>query len=286
MACKQITGTGIAVPDNVQSFLNEVDCLSLGCKEGACCEGTTCTVKPECQCQGTGKAFKGVGTTCTPNPCLCCCEFFDLHAGGVSVTKNADSYCVASNNRAIGPCDSSAVVVSVSGVASPSVPDEPGWLDSGTELLKDLSFANTSQTAREICGQSGVTIQGPSENNSGFFVASSTLDVYSWFSPYDSLHDISSDRCSSGSVRFRVELTLRRIYRVGSYSVGYPLVYKGFHKGDCTSLDSLPTSSSMLAGKTVTMTCEGSFSYNGSPGWSYPAAPQTITVSFSANPLP
>jgi hypothetical protein len=49
-------------------YATEADCLQ-ACKEGACCEGTTCTVKPQCQCQGTGKTFKGVGTTCSPNPC-------------------------------------------------------------------------------------------------------------------------------------------------------------------------------------------------------------------------
>jgi hypothetical protein len=48
----------------------DFDCNSL--QKGACCEGTTCTVKPQCQCQGTEQTFKGVGTTCTPNPCLCC----------------------------------------------------------------------------------------------------------------------------------------------------------------------------------------------------------------------
>jgi len=40
--------------------------------QGACCEGTTCTVKPACECQGTGQTFKGVGTTCATNPCGCC----------------------------------------------------------------------------------------------------------------------------------------------------------------------------------------------------------------------
>jgi len=53
------------------SYKTEAEC-NQACKEGACCEGTTCTVKPQCQCQGTGKTFKGVGTVCTPNPCLCC----------------------------------------------------------------------------------------------------------------------------------------------------------------------------------------------------------------------
>lgn len=45
------------------------------CKDGACCETaggvTTCSVKPQCQCQGTGKTFQGIGTTCSPNPCYC-----------------------------------------------------------------------------------------------------------------------------------------------------------------------------------------------------------------------
>lgn len=52
-------------------FATEADCLA-ACQEGACCEGTTCSVKPQCQCQGTGKTFQGVGTVCTPNPCVCC----------------------------------------------------------------------------------------------------------------------------------------------------------------------------------------------------------------------
>jgi hypothetical protein len=46
------------------SYKTEAEC-NQACKEGACCEGTTCTVKPQCQCQGTGKVFKGVGTVCT-----------------------------------------------------------------------------------------------------------------------------------------------------------------------------------------------------------------------------
>ena len=52
-------------------YRTEAEC-NQACKEGACCEGTVCTVKPQCQCQGAGKTFIGVGTVCTPNPCLCC----------------------------------------------------------------------------------------------------------------------------------------------------------------------------------------------------------------------
>lgn len=39
---------------------------------GACCEGTTCNIKPSCDCQGAGQTFKGVGTVCSPNPCVTC----------------------------------------------------------------------------------------------------------------------------------------------------------------------------------------------------------------------
>lgn len=121
------------------SYKTEAECLQ-ACQEGACCEGTTCSVKPACQCVPAGvccgpdvatvagvsksvcrnesqsectqrggtwvvggacrgsdelnftagpycdtltggapnKVFKGVGTTCTPNPCVTpcipCCE--------------------------------------------------------------------------------------------------------------------------------------------------------------------------------------------------------------------
>lgn len=45
------------------------------CEEGACCNGTTCSVKPQSQCNAAaGEVFKGVGTVCSPNPCIgsCC----------------------------------------------------------------------------------------------------------------------------------------------------------------------------------------------------------------------
>jgi hypothetical protein len=46
---------------------------------GACCEDgpagspATCSIKPSCECEGAGKSFKGVGTTCASNPCVCSC---------------------------------------------------------------------------------------------------------------------------------------------------------------------------------------------------------------------
>jgi len=74
MPCRQVStfnGTAGSGKTGGGGYATEADCLN-ACKEGACCEGTTCSVKPACQCQGTGKVFKGVGTTCTPNPCFKC----------------------------------------------------------------------------------------------------------------------------------------------------------------------------------------------------------------------
>ena len=71
MPCyKSTTMPGGTTTEGLASYTTEADCLQ-ACREGACCEGTTCSVKPQCQCQGAGKVFKGVGTVCTPNPCAC-----------------------------------------------------------------------------------------------------------------------------------------------------------------------------------------------------------------------
>lgn len=70
MPCRQVsTFNGTAASSG--SYRTEAEC-NQACREGACCEGTTCSVKPQCQCQGSGKTFKGVGTTCSPNPCGYC----------------------------------------------------------------------------------------------------------------------------------------------------------------------------------------------------------------------
>ena len=50
----------------------EFDCNSL--QKGACCEGASCTVKPQCQCQGAGQVFNGVGTTCAGVSLGACCR--------------------------------------------------------------------------------------------------------------------------------------------------------------------------------------------------------------------
>lgn len=90
MPCRQVstyngaTGSGQA---GGGGYATESDCLQ-ACKEGACCENGTCSVKPQCQCQGTGQTFKGVGTTCSPNPCRVC----DIQSISISSTGTASAF--------------------------------------------------------------------------------------------------------------------------------------------------------------------------------------------------
>lgn len=75
MACRQVStynGVSGSGRQGGGGYVTEADCLN-ACKEGACCESNgTCSVKPQCQCQGTGQTFKGVGTACAPNICYPC----------------------------------------------------------------------------------------------------------------------------------------------------------------------------------------------------------------------
>jgi hypothetical protein len=72
MPCYEFQSDSPSGPPWSSGFASEADCLQ-ACGEGACCNGTTCTVKPQCQCNAAaGEVFKGVGTVCSPNPCLCC----------------------------------------------------------------------------------------------------------------------------------------------------------------------------------------------------------------------
>jgi hypothetical protein len=70
MPCRQVsTFNGVAASSG--SYRTEAEC-NQACQEGACCDGAVCTVKPQCQCQGAGQTFKGVGTVCADGICLCC----------------------------------------------------------------------------------------------------------------------------------------------------------------------------------------------------------------------
>jgi hypothetical protein len=74
MPCRQVStynGLSGSGQSGGGGYTTEADCLN-ACKEGACCDGTTCSVKPACQCQGTGQVFKGVGTVCAGVTCCSC----------------------------------------------------------------------------------------------------------------------------------------------------------------------------------------------------------------------
>ena len=261
-------------------YATEADCNN-ACQEGACCEGTTCSVKPQCQCQGTGKVFKGVGTTCTPNPCLCCCQFSLSVTSQVQVPPDA---CTSIANRKLAGCSGVEVTALVSGWVDAELAVDPDVVPIFGEANKDLSFANGPVSASEICGSFGSGKEGPRDLIAGgFWVVSSVFSVIAEFSR-TGWPATAQSPCSTGSVRLGVSVSLRRVYRLGAYGLGYVLDYDGDYVSDCVSIDSLSTSGSLLSGTSLTLSCSGSFS--ALPFFSYPVQPQDITVSFSSNPLP
>jgi hypothetical protein len=63
MTCYQSTTLPSGVTTTGRTaYTTEAEC-NQACKEGACCEGTTCTVKPQCQCQCTTGRCCGPDTT-------------------------------------------------------------------------------------------------------------------------------------------------------------------------------------------------------------------------------
>lgn len=110
MPCRQQSQFGGATGfgSGAGGYATEAECLE-ACKEGACCTGTTCTVKPQCQCNAAaGEVFKGVGTVCSPNPCTAACC-----VNNECFVKTADE-CAAAGGRFIqgGTCDGRCPCVS------------------------------------------------------------------------------------------------------------------------------------------------------------------------------
>lgn len=69
MPCAESSSfNGVAAASGPYQSIEE--CLE-ACREGACCNGFVCEVKPQCQCDtANGFIFEGVGTTCNePSPC-------------------------------------------------------------------------------------------------------------------------------------------------------------------------------------------------------------------------
>jgi hypothetical protein len=96
------------------------DCNNNGvpdeCEQGACCRaGYTCDVSWPLDCAFTGGTFQGVGTRCTPNPCLppsgaCCdsdgnCTFFTSD----QCTSSGGTWLGAASSCSPNPCPLAAV---------------------------------------------------------------------------------------------------------------------------------------------------------------------------------
>lgn len=69
------TNNGVPIIQN-GNFVTSCACCGWTCyapDAGACCNGTQCRVVQQCDCNAAaGEVFKGVGTTCSPNPCCDC----------------------------------------------------------------------------------------------------------------------------------------------------------------------------------------------------------------------
>jgi hypothetical protein len=93
MPCYQSTNLpGGVTTTGRTSYKTEAEC-NQACKEGACCEGTTCTVKPQCQCVSATQKFIGIGTTCASDTCqFCTANGYPKTGSGVS---RCYCYCTA-----------------------------------------------------------------------------------------------------------------------------------------------------------------------------------------------
>jgi len=95
MGCYQVGSTTAAngAARLPATYRTEAEC-NQACQEGACCEGTSCSVKPQCQCQGDDKKFQGIGTVCAADTCqFCTPQGFPKFNSGVS-----RCYCYCSVN--------------------------------------------------------------------------------------------------------------------------------------------------------------------------------------------
>jgi hypothetical protein len=276
MGCHHTT----SLPDGVNAagrkkYKTEAECLQ-ACKEGACCEGATCSVKPQCQCQGTGKTFKGVGTTCEPNPCLSCCRFIDLSAGGPTcVPIGVGGPCTPEARAKVSPCGPLPASITVSGFGI-AVGSAGGSISEYGDF--DMSVLNGTYSTTQYCGLAAVDryirdLAIPLRD------LGSTLSIYAWISP----QRINLSFCPSGLVCYRVRVTARRQSDSGAFRTN-TVLFQGEYESQCFAIASLPEGGNYIDGRTSQITCSGTFAFN--PAEGFPLSPQTVTVSVAGNPLP
>jgi len=216
-----------------------------------------------------------------------CCRFYYDFATCTPFT-GASSGCTAANNSKISSCTALTSTISVSGfgqaIADAGQCDIDGGLfvspTATNELFHDrsLAFANGTYTCSEGCGD-GLVLQYFRDMYFDGLNVGTNLAVSYGFSPY------RRDRtpCPSGYVAFRVKIEIQRDYPISFTS--YIMFFSGTYESDCISIDSLPASGLLTAGRTpVSVTCNGTVR----PSGQNPCIlqPQVITVSFQDNPLP
>ena len=155
------------------SYRTEAEC-NQACKEGACCEGTTCSVKPQCQCQGAGQVFKGVGTTCATGTCLCCnADGTPKQSGDCSGTSRC--WCLCGEGSAAYPRFVN-VTISFKYTVYRFVSQSPLIIDSKEKTVEGATFTMTlaGEPSRDRCprwnagvGSSGITMTSPISLGSG-----------------------------------------------------------------------------------------------------------------------
>jgi hypothetical protein len=77
------------------SIVTTCTCCGWSCyapDAGACCDGTNCRVVQQCDCDTeNGEVFKGIGTTCEPNPCVGrCCQVNGNCEDGITAAECAE----------------------------------------------------------------------------------------------------------------------------------------------------------------------------------------------------
>lgn len=168
MPCSKVDPSATAASTG-QRYSKLEDCLE-ACKEGACCEGTTCTVKPQCQCQGTGKTFSGVGTTCDPSPCVgACCE-----SRAVGIDPNAGPPAYAAPRCTTTTQSGCSYLYQPSGASQCGEIVTPGGASTGALCLCDfgiccqfnnqpsggkyfVSYSGSTATYKNVCQSQGGT---------------------------------------------------------------------------------------------------------------------------------
>jgi hypothetical protein len=210
-----------------------------------------------------------------------CCTFFDWSAGGPQCSPlPGGGQCFSNNSKKISTCVPPPTYVSVSGLGEAvRVPGQcPLTFDAFPFHDKSLAVMNGTFPAIGVCGGT-LTQVYQRDTFFQFNDVGLNMGVRGSFSP----NRKNGQRCSDGFVCFKVQAGVSRGYPEG-FTL-YSIELQGDYESDCFSIDSLPSSGAMSAGRSAQITLRGSVIFQGSLNLCN-LEPQTINVAFLANPLP